>query len=256
MIRLITSENFNVLQVFCRQAQQVPFGCRILSTAAAYGTELPFAQFWLQFSDDNKPIASISKLDSALTLCTSSSCDYKELKDFIGILDVKDILCNFQTAKVLNFQIERHGEIMVYYNTPKTVRTDSEEPPRLKEVYELLCACRTETFIPPEFEPFYLDMSHRIRHGAASIAGVRRDGALVSCAMTSAQTQEAAVLSAVAAHPDFQKQGFGRLAVNTLISQLPQKLCFLFRAENENEAFYRSLHFESYGEWAELNLER
>lgn len=256
MISLITSKNYNALQAFCHQAQQMPFGCKILSTASAYGTELPFAQFWLQFSDDNEPIAAISKLDSTLTLCTSSSCNYKELKDFIEILDVKDILCDLQTAEALNLKIERHGEIMVYHNTSKTVQTDSKEPPRLKEVYELLCACRAETFTPPEFEPFYLDMSHRIRHGAASIAGIYRNGALISCAMTSAQTQEAAVLSAVAAHPDFQRQGFGRLAVNTLISQLPQKLIFIFRAENENKEFYRSLHFESYGEWAELNLER
>lgn len=256
MIRLITRESSGSLQIFCEQAEQTPFACKIASTAAAYGTELPFAQFWLQVSDENIPVAAVSKLDDALTICTTHDSDNEELKELIAMLNVKSVLCSFSAAKAISLPIAQQGEIMIYRNQRRLPAPDFENDPNLEEVHKLLCACKTDSFTPPEFEPFYLDMSHRVRHGTARVIGIRRNGTLVSCAMTVAQTANRAVISAVATHPAYQRQGFGRQAVCALISQLPQKELFIFRAKNENAAFYRSLGFEPCGEWAELQLDK
>lgn len=257
MIRLITRENYAHLKSFCEQAErngQAPFACKILSTAAAYGTELPFAQFWLQTMDDNRPVAAVAKLDDVLTLCTASEANYEELKELISILNVKCVLCALSAAQAMNLQIARQGEIMVYKNQEPLRAKDFEDNPDLEEVHKLLCACKTESFSPPEFEPFYLDMSHRVRHGTARVVGVRQENALISCAIASAQTEHKAVLSGVATHPDYQHKGFGSRAVLALLSLLPQEQIFIFRAQNENAAFYRSLRFEPYGQWAEADL--
>jgi len=254
MIRLITHESAGLLQKFCEQTEQTPFSCKISSTANAYGTKLPFAQFWLQVSDDELPIAAISKLDDTLTLCTTERTDYQELKELIHILNVKFVLCDFSAAQAINLPIAQQGEIMIYRNQNCIPAPDFEDCPSFEDVHNLLCACKTDSFTPPEFEPFYLDMSHRVRHGTTHVVGIRQQGTLVSCAMTVAQTETMAVISAVATRPAYQRQGFGRQAVLALISQLLQKELFIFRAQNENVAFYRSLGFEPYGEWAELHL--
>lgn len=252
MIRLITQTNAGLLQTFCEHAEQAPFACKILSASTAYGTQLPFAQFWVQLLDDEMPVAAILKLDDILTLCTSQDSNYHELKELINILTVKHVLCDLSAVQALNLPIAQQGKIMVYHNVKPLPIINFEEPSSLKEVHQLLCACKTDNFTPPEFEPFYLDMSHRVRHGAARVVGIRQNETLISCAMTIAQTKKAVVISAVATLPAYQKHGFGRQAVFALISQLPQEKCFIFRAQNENAAFYLSLGFAPYGEWAEL----
>jgi ribosomal protein S18 acetylase RimI-like enzyme len=256
MIRLITRESAGLLQSFCEQAEQAPFACKISSTAAAYGTELPFAQFWLQVSDENIPVAAVSKLDDALTIYTTQGSDNEELKELIAILNVKSVLCDFSAAQAISLPIAQQGEIMVYHNQNHLSAPDFENDPNLEEVHKLLCACKTDSFTPPEFEPFYLDLSHRVRHGTARVVGIRSKNTLVSCAMTVAQTANRAVISAVATHPAYQRQGFGRQAVCALISQLPQNELLIFRTQHENAVFYRSLGFEPYGEWAELQLDK
>ncbi len=257
MIRLITRENYARLKTFCELTElggQAPFACKILSTAAAYGTELPFAQFWLQTTDGGRPVAAVSKLDDILTLCTASGANYQELKELISILNVKFVLCNLSATQAMNLKIAQQGEIMVYKKQEPLSAQDFEDNPDLEEVHKLLCACETESFTPPEFEPFYLDMSHRVRHGTARAVGIQKENALISCAIAVARTEQAAVLSAVATHPDYQHKGFGSRAVLALLSLLPQEQIFIFRAQNENAAFYRSLRFGPYGQWAEADL--
>jgi ribosomal protein S18 acetylase RimI-like enzyme len=215
---------------------------------------LPFAQFWLQTTDDDCPVAAVSKLDDVLTLCTAPGANYEELKELISILNVKCVLCDLSAAQAINLPIARQGEIMIYKNQESLSTQSFEDNPDLVEVHKLLCACKTESFTPPEYEPFYLDMSHRVRHGTSRAVGVQKENVLISCAIAAAQTEHAAVLSAVATHPDYQHKGFGSRAVLALLSLLPQEPVFIFRAQNENAAFYRSLRFGPYGEWAEADL--
>ncbi len=226
------------------------FGCRIQSAAAAYGFEEPFAQFWTQ---EDK--AALCKLDDAVILEAASDADFAEITDFIRMTGAQKVLCSAEIAKQTGLSAVCRGEIMVYRNTETPeVPTGFELNPSLREIHALLCECATETFLPPEFEPFYLDLSHRIRHGAALSAGVRQGETLVSCAVCSSKTENQAVISAVAARPELRRMGFGHAALNALISQLPQKEIYIFRAQGENESFYRSFGFSPCGEFAELSL--
>lgn len=124
----------------------------------------------------------------------------------------------------------------------------------MREIHALLCECETETFIPPEFEPFYMDLSHRIRHNTALAAGIRQAGTLVSCAICIAHTADRAIISAVAVKPEQRRQGLGHAVLLSLLSQLEQEKIYIFRAHNENENFYRSYGFTSIGQFAELTV--
>ena len=239
------TEYADVLAPFCKTV----FGCRIQSTAAAYGVNEPFAQFWTQ---EDK--AALCKLDDVLIL-DADGADFDELKDFIAMTGASRLLCDLNVAQNLGLPVAAKGEVMLYRNDqPMKPPTIFEKNPSLREVHALLSACASNTFVPPEFEPFYMDMSHRIRHNTAEAVGVRQGETLVSCAICSAQTADSAVLSSVAVSPDYRRKGFGYTVLNALISELPQKNIYIFRAQNENAEFYRGFGFSPSGGFAELTI--
>lgn len=226
------------------------FGSRILATAESYGLTEPFAQFWTQGND-----AAVCKLDDAAILDAGKSADLEELVHFIRMAGASRLLCSGETAGQIGLPVARRGEIMTLSNIKKYMLPGgAQRNPGVREIYSLLCRCETPSFHVPEFEPFYLDLSHRIRHGTALAEGLRSGEALAACAVCTAQTETQAVISAVAVAPEHRRKGMGRAVVEALLSQLPQKRVSVFRAEGENEAFYRSLGFLPAGTFAEINL--
>ncbi|XOQ43540.1 MAG: N-acetyltransferase domain-containing protein [Clostridium sp.] len=244
MIQLIESQNDIIA------SEDNPFGCKILSIAQAYGVGEPFAQFWVQDG-----VSSLAKLDDAVILDALPNCDGNELAEFLQMLDVKTVSCSEETAVRLQFPVDSCGEIMMLRGTVDNKKNfDVVQNPGLREIYALLCAVRSETFIPPEFEPFYMDMSYRTRHGAAMSVGIRYEGELAACAMCSSMTEHAAVISAVAVLPQYRRKGMGRFAVAALTSLLNREVVYVMRADGENEEFYRSLGFVPHGRWAQIQF--
>nr|WP_319489362.1 GNAT family N-acetyltransferase [uncultured Caproiciproducens sp.] len=225
------------------------FGCRILSTASAYGLNEPFAQFWVQEGTHT----ALCKLDDTVIL-DAGETDYNELRDFIRMTGANRLLCDSAAAQKIEFQIAASGQIMVYESTaPVQTQSAFEINPSLRDMHALLSICATETFTPPEFEPFYMDMSHRIRHGTAMAVGMfQADKQLVSCAICSALTEEKAILSAVCVNPEYRRKGLGHETLSAMISQMPDKKFFVLRAQHENESFYRTFGFTACGEFSEL----
>lgn len=243
MITLIESKNDLTV------SEDNPFGCKIRCIAEAYGIGEPFSQFWMQDGG-----STLAKLDDAVVL-EDRGADWEELSHFLRMLDVKSISCSEQAAALLGLPVFLRGEIMLLRGATGYLNpADAEENPGLREVYALLCAARSETFRPPEFEPFYLDLSYRTRHGAAMSVGIRAEKELAACAVCSSLTETAAVVSAVAVLPRFRRKGLGRSAVAALLSRLGREKVYLFRADGENEAFYRSLGFVPDGRWAEIRF--
>ncbi|WP_457944554.1 GNAT family N-acetyltransferase [Caproiciproducens sp. LBM24188] len=226
------------------------FGCRIIATADAYGFSEPFAQIWVQ---EDK--AALCKLDDVMILSVKPGADFEELHSFIRMTGAKILICSGKYEEHTGFQTAQSGEIMGYLNLkPLKTPASYELNPSLRDLHGLLCECETPTFTPPDFEPFYLDLSHRIRHGTALAVGIRQGEALVSCAICSAKTQSKAILSAVACKPVLQRHGYGRAALAALISNLEQRELYIFRARGVNEEFYRSCGFLSHGTFVEQTI--
>jgi N-acetylglutamate synthase-like GNAT family acetyltransferase len=240
------TELFEELSPFCKTV----FGCRIQSTAAAYGLDKPFAQFWTQGEK-----AALCKLDDVVTLDAVEGANFEEIVDFIRMTGARRVLCSSDAARKIKLPVMARGEIMVYHNENRPdAQTVFEQNPSLREIHALLCMCATDTFLPPEFEPFYMDLSHRIRHGAATAVGIRQGQTMASCAICVAQTADQAIVSAVAAKPELQRKGFGRAALAALISQLKQEQIYILRAQDENEGFYRSFGFIPSGQFIEFTI--
>ena len=243
MIRLAETEK----ELAC--SADTPFGCRIRSLAAAYGVDEPFARFWVQEGG-----SAVAKLDDAAIL-EEKDADPEELREFLRVLDVKTLSCTQAAAERLGLPAAARGEILLRRGAvPEGAVPEAERDPGLREVHALLCKAADEGFAPPEFEPFYLDLSYRIRHGAAAAAGIRRDGALAACALCPSMTERSAVVSAVAVAPEHRRKGLGRAVLAALTAALGREQVYVFRADGRNEEFYRSLGFQPCGRWAEIRF--
>ena len=246
MIRYVTEETLPALLDFCRGD---PFGCKIASLALAYGLQTPFAGFWLQ-TKANTVAAALSRLEDAAVLFAHGQADWEEWESFLSMLSVSTVQCRAEFPLLADWK--REQGIIMKLCVP--LRAAGEAEPALAEVHPLLASCEGPGFHPPPFDPFYVDMSHRIRHGTARVRGVWEGDALIACAMTVAETGTDALLGAVAVHPGKRRGGYGGRVVRALCAELLQekKEIFLFRSETDNQAFYEGLGFSDCGRWSEL----
>lgn len=243
MIHLLEEGQCGLLQTVCRGTV---FGTRILSGAQMYG-RYPFADLWVQ--DD---CAAIFRLDGALTVEVCGESDWDELREFCGMVSAQSLLCERGVMERLGFPFQEGGIVLGCSRQPGEARPTGEVP-KLAAVHELLRACAGPSFPVPPWEPFYLDVSHRLRHGGLHLATRQENGILLGCAMTVAETPHAAVLGAVAVRPEYRGQGLGSALVRALLAQLPQPQITLLRAQTGHQTFYERLGFQEQAHWAQFH---
>ena len=100
-----------------------------------------------------------------------------------------------------------------------------------------------------EFEPFYLDLSHKLRHQAALALSVPGRDGLRACAVVSSISQRGAILSALAVREGMRRQGLGSRLVRRAESYFPGKMLYVFREQHKNKEFYKSLGFTKTDTW-------
>jgi GNAT superfamily N-acetyltransferase len=184
-----------------------------------------------------------------------ADADFEEISAFIPMTGATRVLCAAGAARSLGLSAEISGEIMTHENAAVTApERDAFLNPALRELYRLLCESRSETFVPPAFEPFYMDLSHRIRHGTAVTAGICENEKLVACAVCAAKTGAEAVVSAVAVHPEYRGRGYGGDMVRAMLLYLEPRKIYIFRAKEENAAFYSSCGFTPSGAFSQCTV--
>lgn len=214
------------------------FGCRLSAVALAYGFRHGFARFWAGGG------AAYCLLDGQLSIAGAPE-DLTEAREFLDMLGPGSIFCERRLADGLGLAASAEGAVM-----KKTVPGGEGAgfpAPGLREV----CGLLQQAGMAVDFEPFYLDMSHRIRHGAALALGRYRDGELIGCAVASAVTEEAAVLSALAVREDCRGEGVGSRLVREAESALPGRELCIFRESGRNREFYERLGFAEAGRWCQ-----
>lgn len=118
--------------------------------------------------------------------------------------------------------------------------------------YEALYAFLSDYFALPPFDSWYVDVSHRVRHGRCHIASLVEDGQVICNAMSVAETTSDALLGAVATHPDWRRRGLAGKCINHLISQLSNKRIHISPVDDRAKRLYEKLGFVVTGSWAEV----
>lgn len=234
MILLVDESNRVIAEKYLDKPN--PFACRIFSQLLAYGTGERFLEHWVQL-EDNKPRAVISRMDGNITIFCESAND--ELLEFIEAVGYNTVLAD----KKLFPQYWSGEVLMKLVGKSKTEASDNIEfNPTIREIYSVLERCRGEGFEVPDFDSFYPDMSHRVRHNLSRVLAYRLDGQAIACCMTSAETDNCAIISGAACLPEYRGRGYASELVAKIVEALGNKDVFVFCRE-ELVGFYNRLGF-------------
>lgn len=225
-------DNYNITDIF---------SIRIKSLLCAYGTQYDFASFYSQKDESGHITAIISSLDGDYTVSHIKNFDNTELAAFIKSVGCTSVLSDeffeldsaytqgvVMTAKT---KTEMHLSYAEFDNYPK-----------LMDIFNL------EDYDKKDFEYWYVDASHRIRHNCARAAALKINGEIVSSAMFSSIYEDNAILTAVNTLPEYRRLGYGSVLVSEMICDIKGDV-YLMREEGKNESFYKRLGFVNTGIW-------
>ncbi len=218
--------------------------CRSICLADSYAAYPGLLEAWFQYDGNGDVCSSAVKYGGDMTVVLSEKSDIPELRDFILAAGAYSVI-----SEVGIFPDSSHAIIM----KRKRSRTAADGRCRhypdvsLKDAYDLLKSCRSETFTIPQYEDFLLDASHRLRHGTAHCCALYEEEQPVSFAMTAALSETQAVIGSVCTAGEYRRRGCGSACINALCTLLGDRELFIVRAEGENKDFYRSLGFEQSG---------
>ena len=202
------------------------------------------------------PTATLARLDGDWAMAASAQFDAEEAMAFLHAVGGDRITARSEGLAALGLNTrERLCEMRLRADRLPVfpVLEDLDWHPSPRALYEVLSSCEGSGIRLPAFEPWYLDLSHRMRHGVARAVLLRREERPVACAMSVAEADKEAMLGGVAVRPAFQREGLGTRITGALLQEIVKKrpVVHLIREKGCHERFYRALGFE---ETAELSL--
>lgn len=222
------------------------FGCKLAAIARAYGFGRNFVRFWTDAS------AAYCLLDGQLTVAGTPE-DADEAAEFIATLGPGALLCPETVARSLGFN--GTGGPVLEKLLPDGKAVSLGEPPKLGDISGLLLEAGMLNG-PGAAEAFYLDLSHRLRHGVALAAGEYRNERLAGCGIISAMVGDEALLSALAVDERWWRQGIGSRLLHRLEAAIPGRKLWLLREEGHNQEFYQSLGFLEADRWRQVDMSK
>ena len=161
---------------------------KIKANLLSYGTDCGFLDLWYQ-AFERSITAIICKFEQSVILVADSTADFDEIKKFLDVIGFKNIQAEPFILKNLGFEFTEYQ--VVFKRAEKG--GNLPEIPNIKAVYETLYSEENPHIAKSDFEGFYVDLSHRIRHNTA--AAVLREKAVC---VASHITDTTAVISGVA----------------------------------------------------------
>lgn len=216
------------------------FGCKMAAFVRSYGFDKGFACFWLEEKSD----CAYCLMDGLL-IVSGTPGDPEEARQFLQAVGPEALIASGAAAKVLEIAPVMQGEVLKKILPAGGGSLPAPQEVPIREIYGLLDACN----MAGEFEPFYLDLSLKLRRGTALALTEYRNKALAGCAVVSSISHGGAVLSALAVDERLRGQGIGSELLAAAEAQLPGKTLYIFREQDENERFYRKHRYEHEDDW-------
>ena len=224
---------------------------RIDALKRAYGLDVPFIQY---FADDEGTIASI--MDGFCVVSSAQALNEEWIAFLLMHADIRTIHADEAMVAVIASAIGtsfNKGVVMRLLNvlSESTLHKFGPNEVSLRALYALLDDVFDE-FSP--FEGWYVDVSHRVRHGCCRMVTESVQGRLIGSAMTIAETDTAALIGGVATLLEYRRRGVATRCITQLLNSLPQKTIFIAPSDERSARLYQKLGFVPDGIWAELTL--
>jgi ribosomal protein S18 acetylase RimI-like enzyme len=216
------------------------FSVRILSVLKSYGCKYQFATYFKQ-TVDGELTAVLSKLDGDFTLSMTENADMDELVHFFCVTGYTSITCSdaFQLGSRYDEGVTMHCDAKKDY---KLIGVELDEYPKLMDLFNFV------DYNSQDFKSWYVDISHRVRHGTSKAYTLNMDGEIIASGILSAITKGNAILTAVRCEPEFRGMGYGSALVSAICGDVCGRV-HIMRDEGMHENFYRRLGFIDDGKW-------
>ena len=221
-----------------------PFITRILSLYESYAEGFDFVAFWTQ-ETDGVITAEISRFEDKFSLWLTDGADLEEIAAFIRFQSAGSCLYNAAFPLVFPSEIPMIGGQILEYTGEEYISDIEIYEPDLRSLYTLLKACESPIFIVPEYLMFLSEVTFRRNRNKLHLSATAVDGNLASSVMTVSETKSAAILGAVATHPDYRRRGLSRELVRTLATRLrgEGRRVYVLSASEANTRFYQHSGF-------------
>lgn len=218
--RIYTAEQLSALPAHGVEAQ------KIRALFNAYGGSYDFCRFFRHGG------TYLACLDGSFVVCDQPGADFEELAQFLGMHGFTDIFCSGSAGEALKLLINADFTPvhLMRYTGEKCGRLPVELSP--SQVWDII---GSRFDIP--FEPWYLDMSHRVRHGVSRCYSDGRAALVVQH-----EINGEALISQVSVRRECERQGYARALVKLVsaaISGEVQVIC-----EDDLRGFYTHCGFE------------
>ncbi len=239
-----------------------PYGSSIISYHEAYhGKKYDFLDFWIQRDESGNARCVFCKYYSTLIICGETH-DFAELDEFVGMLDLSNIFCD--SSLNLNCDMElRIGETMMCESVGNmnfeidggfVICRVSSDFSQLKKIYDLLLRENSNKSALSDYESYFLDISHRIRHGVSKVFAVRAScGEIVSTAAVTAVSKNSSVIGCVATDSEYRNRGFASALVGYLTAKELSKKSRVFLHREREIRIYEKIGFKTVGYWNEYS---
>lgn len=168
--------------------------------------------------------------------------DFDELSDFFALCGFSEIFCSEDAGKHLSKRLKCKSEIVnLMRYTGCGIPYETEHNPALSEIYEIL-----KSAFDIDFETWYVDMSHRIRHGISAARRIENSVLVVQHNLNGE-----ALLSQIATAPRFRNKGNAARLISAVCAELSPSTVFILCRDDLIE-FYTKIGFSKEGRYFQL----
>lgn len=211
---------------------------KIRALLLSYGTKYDFCRFF--YSKD----FFISELSGSFVV-SEIGCNpnFDELAEFFSFCGFSEIFCSENVGEQLSERMQCKSEnVNLMRFDGYEIPCEIEHNPPLSEIYEVL-----KSAFDIDFEAWYVDMSHRIRHG---ISAARQLGNSVLVIQHNLNGE--ALLSQIVTAPQGRNKGNASQLIRAVCAELSPSAVFVL-CRDELTEFYTKVGFSLVGRYCQLS---
>ena len=199
-----------------------------------------------QVNDNDETTALLSSVDGNVTLITTESTDYEEIKDFLGFCGCNSIVSDVpitSSAKsyaLFKFVGAENSKMDFDYCSLENTSTVNQ----YKNFYSLIFADAKGAF-----DLWYCDFSKKIVNGDAKAVALNQFQIYLSIATAPMIYKNTAIISGVFTLKGFRNKGYSKATIYKLIEELKKDNVtdvYLWCKKNVEE-FYKKIGFQKVG---------
>lgn len=244
-IKLTDKKDLSSLASICENSL---LGTKIMCQINAYGLERDFLSVWHCVTEDEYIVAVISKFEDNITLLCRDTVFTDDIKTFLDMIGYISLCCSCETADKMNYVSAKVKKAYIYNGSYDGEVFNEFGEENYKQCYSLICKNIPDSFAYTKdaYLSFLSDFTFRKRRGLARLKGYAENGNVYSCALTSAETGNSAIISGVACDGIYRKKGLGKKTVLSLSEELKSenKDVYVIALNESAEGFYEHIGFQ------------